>query len=105
MTFDPDKFGDEYQTSGLHRASRQVDTPMPENSDGSGHTTEGNHMYYYRHGDEYFKLSKVSDNGWSVWRYVADPEEGIIPLRRHGHSLNAQEAHRMALRNAVERSS
>jgi len=102
MSFDPDMFGSEHQTSGMHRASREVETPKSTES-GSGHTSEEGEMYYYRHGDEYFKVCEVSDNGWSVWRYTDDPEEGLISLQRHGSNLDAQSAHRLALRKAVER--
>jgi hypothetical protein len=103
--FNPSEYDSEHSTSGVYRASREVETPISENSDSSGRTTASNNMYYYRNGDEYFKVSKVGDNGWTVWRYATDPEEGVIALRRHGSDLNAQTAHRIALRRAVERSS
>jgi len=103
MAFDPDNFSAEEQSSGMYRSFRTVDTPMPEDDDGSGYDTEENKMYYYRHGDEYIKLQKVSDNGWSVWRYTDDEAEGLISLQRYGHQLNAQEAHRLALQKAIER--
>lgn len=98
MNLDPTKFGKEEElTTGVHRASRPVKTPQP------GPSTEPNHITYLRNGDEYFKIQKVSDQGWSVSRYTDTPDEELISLKSIGDGLNAHEAKRLAHRRAAER--
>lgn len=100
MTFDPSEFNQERQlTTGIARANKPVKTPQP------GPSTEDNKIVYLRNGDEYFKISKVSNNGWSVWRYSDDEKEGLVPLKRVGKNLNGQEAKRLATRRAATRAS
>lgn len=78
---------------------RAVKTPMPEDEDGSGYTTEENTMWAYRVGPHWLKVSKVSDHGWSIWHYE-ETDDGLERVGSLGAKKNAQEAQRTALHTA-----
>ena len=85
--------------NGIERLERHVDTPMPEDEDGSGYKTEENLMTVYQVGDYAIKVSKISARGWAVRRYIN--EDGYWKIDRHLNSkLNAQDAKRLARKDA-----
>lgn len=78
-----------------------VKTPLPENEDGSGYTSEENLRAVYKIKNTVLKVDKVSDYGWSVWEYTK--EDGDLSIEdRLGHGLNAQVAQRLANSRALE---
>lgn len=99
MPIDLSKFENVDKRDGMAVYQRGVDTPIPENEDGSGYTTEGNIQTAYRAGRYVIKVIKVSNLGWSVWRYK-ETENGIEMDKSLGSNLNAQEAHRIGQMNA-----
>lgn len=74
-----------------------VKTPMPENPDGSGFTTEENRKVIYEMAEYYVQVSKVSNRGWSVKRYDADGLDTLV----NGYFEDEQAAHEKA-RELVE---
>ncbi len=89
-------------SNGLIRTQKDVTTPMPENDDGSGYTTENNTSWCYHNGSEHFKVMKITDNGWCASHYVVEDGEEIL-MRRLVHGASAQKAHRAAISKALER--
>lgn len=84
-------------SNGTIRARQPVETPLPD-----GERVEG-YKYYYRGDGHYYRIHRVTDLGWSVWRYTIDEEEGgPTPEYREDSRLSAQEAHRLAQQLAIE---
>jgi hypothetical protein len=73
---------------------REVETPMPGGS-------EDNHIWAYRAGCHWLKVSKISNLGWRVWHY-REGEDGMERVGSLGSKQNAQEAQRTALHTAEE---
>jgi len=101
MPIDLSKFTNTDKRDGVAVYQREVDTPMPENEDGSGYTTEQNLQTAYRAGRHIIKVSKVSNRGWSVWRYV-EGDDGIEIGESYARGLNAQDAQRLGRMKATE---
>lgn len=101
MPVDLSKFENVDKQDGVAVYKREVDTPMPANEDGTGYTTEKNVMTAYRVGHHIIKVSKVSDRGWSVWRYV-EGDDGIEIGESYARGINGQQAQRLGLMEAVE---
>jgi hypothetical protein len=99
MPIDLSKFTNIDKRDGVAVYERSVETPMPENEDGSGYTTEKNIQTAYRAGRHIIKVSKVSDRGWSVWRYV-EGDDGIKIGESYARGINGQQAQRLGLMEA-----
>lgn len=84
----------------MERRIKPVKTPMPEADDGSGYTTEENHLTIYDVGSDKVEVRKVSDVGWSVW--VKETDDGEQTLRRKASGLNGQEAERLGRIEAIK---
>lgn len=95
MPIDLSKFTNIDKRDGVAVYQRDVKTPIPENEDGTGYTSERNIQTAYRVGRHIIKVSKVSDRGWSVWRYV-EGDDGIETAESYARGLNGQDAQRLA---------
>lgn len=97
MAIDTSQFSEVSEFGPVSKLERTVDTPMPENEDGSGYTTEENRQVIYEVGEHLFKVSKVSTRGWTVTHY----ESGEIEDIHMGYEDTASKAHLIA-RTMVE---
>lgn len=103
MPIDLSKFENVDKRDGVAVYQRKVKTPQPANEDGTGYTTEENIQTAYRVGRHIIKVSKVSNRGWSVWRYVeASDGGGLTKDEQYGSGLNGQDAQRLGRMKASE---
>lgn len=98
---DTAKFEFVEKDSDVATYKHKVKTPMPENEDGSGYTTEENRQWAYRTGPHWLKVSKVGNHGWSIWHYKESSDGGGLErVGSLGRKENCQEAQRTALHTA-----
>lgn len=87
--------------SGLAIYERDVTVPFIREQLGSNYDNKESVQTAYRAGRDIFKVSEVSDRGWTVWHYE-ETDDGIETRERVASKLNAQDAQRIGKRRAME---
>lgn len=83
MGVDTTQFSQVAEFGPVEKLEQTVETPMPENK------TEENRMVCYEVGEHQFKVSKVSERGWTVTHY----KDGEVEWMQSGYEDTASKAH------------
>lgn len=87
----------------IERETKTVETPIEEEPGEGGYDTETTEMVEYLIGETKVRVQKIGGYGWSVWEYAKDGDIWSTEGRLAKH-VNAQDAHRIAQRKALETS-